>query len=82
MAEGAKKNDGIPIWRNVSKAGKVYFKIKLPDGQAFVIYKNDHWTEQNRQPFMRAFVDKPADDPGAYKGAQASAPTDDSDMHF
>ena len=59
MANAAKMTEGIPIWRNVSRAGKVYFKMKLPDGQAFVIYKNDHWTEGSKQPFMRAFEDKP-----------------------
>lgn len=42
-----KENNSIGLWKRISKAGSIYYSVKLGDGQFINLFKNTEGRERN-----------------------------------
>jgi hypothetical protein len=45
----------VGLFRNESKAGKVYYGGKTKDGEEVVMFRNDYWEEGKNRPYFRLY---------------------------
>ena len=53
--ENSELEEIVGLFRNESKAGKVYYGGKMADGTEVVMFRNDYWEEGSNRPYFRLY---------------------------
>jgi len=53
--ENSELEEIVGLFRNESKAGKVYYGGKTKDGEEVVMFRNDYWEEGKNRPYFRLY---------------------------